>query len=106
MQPNHGSNPYDTYSRPAPAPRKEPFFSLLASFFICGLGTILNGETSKGVKFMAVFFLSPLFGMMVGLFISSAMLLVGLLVSFGVWVWGLIDAYKGAEAHNARHGLH
>lgn len=114
MQPNYGSNPYDTYSRPAPAPRKEPFFSLIASFFIPGLGTILNGETSKGVKFMATFYLAP-FGILLmgytlfavsGIYLYLPCLLVGILVAIGAWLWGLIDAYKGAEAHNARHGLH
>lgn len=106
MQPNHGSNPYDTYSRPALAPRKEPFFSLIASFFIPGLGTILNGETRKGLKFMAAFYLSPIVSLIIGLFAISALMLAGFLVSLGAWIWSLIDAYKGAEAHNARHGLH
>ncbi|MDN5559850.1 MAG: hypothetical protein L0G23_10525, partial [Ruaniaceae bacterium] len=59
MNPNSGPNQYNSLPG-VPAPRKEPFFSLVASFFIPGLGTILNGETAKGVRFMAAFYLSPL----------------------------------------------
>lgn len=98
------------------APRKEPFFSLVASFFIPGLGTILNGEVARGIAFMACFYLSPVAGfalMFVALFVSSAasilsFLFLGLaaVVSLGVWVWGMIDAYRGAELHNSLHGLH
>lgn len=106
MQPNHGSNPYNTHTRPAPAPRKEPFFSLIASFFVPGLGTILNGETRKGVTILAVYFLGSLVSLLISLFVFSGFLLVMFLVAFGAWIWGLIDAYKGAEAHNARHGLY
>lgn len=118
MQPNYGSDPYNAPPPSLPAPRKEPFFSLIASFFIPGLGTILNGETRKGVTFMAVFYLSPVAGFMFALIVASirdyvsptsylyGLFYLLLLVSAVAWFWGLIDAYKGAEAHNAKHGLH
>lgn len=113
------------YSRPfisAPAPRKEPFFSLVASFFIPGLGTILNGQTTRGAIFMACFYLGPVWALVVSflsIFLGSfvgyqfgmyragpVLLLVAVLTSIGLWFWSLIDAYRGAEAHNMRYGLH
>lgn len=119
MNPNSGPNQYNSLPG-VPAPRKEPFFSLVASFFIPGLGTILNGETAKGVRFMAAFYLSPLiaiiasfgFGFAVALIsggsppFNPSVFLLALLVAATAWFWSLIDAYKGAEAHNARNGLH
>ena len=136
---------------PAPQPRKEPFFSLVISFFIPGLGTILNGEGRKGGSIMAVAYLTPvlaLIGLVVdtfrydfpplrlgydvlpaflpgglgyGVMLSSLprgfgyfsaigltpLMILGVIpIVIGAWVWGLIDAYKGAEAHNARYGMH
>lgn len=100
----------------SPAPRKEPFFSLVASFFIPGLGTILNGQTARGAIFMACFYLGPVWAVAVALlssFFSYRLriygpigLLVAVLTSIGLWFWSLIDAYRGAEAHNMRYGLH
>lgn len=101
--------------QPPPAPRKEPFFSLIASFFVTGLGTILNGEVRRGFTFMACFYLSPVVALIISILLAFVagsgvslfvLLLLALVVSAVTWLWALIDAYKGAEAHNARHGLH
>lgn len=135
---------------PAPQPRKEPFFSLIISFFIPGLGTILNGEGRKGGAIMAVAYLTPVvaligffffalrfdypgnvvydallgflpgslgfgllfkslissYGFFPDLYLAPLLVLCAIPVMIGAWVWGLIDAYKGAEAHNARYGMH
>ena len=110
MNPSYGPSPQVPYSGPqgyypAPAQRKEPVLSLLASFFIPGLGTILNGETGKGLGIMALYFLVPLAPLMIALFVSTIFIFLVGLVALGAWIWGLIDAYKGAQAYNARHGL-
>ena len=54
---------------------------------------------------MAIYFLVPLVPLMIGLFVSTVFLLLVGLVALGAWIWGLIDAYNGAQAYNARHGL-
>lgn len=77
------------------AGRKEPAISLLVSFFVPGVGTIINGETGKGV------------GILVG-FIVCAMLswlLVPIAGMVALWIWGLVDAYQGAQRFNLAHGL-
>ena len=87
-----------TNSHPVPpgyvAP-KSPGLSLLASFFIPGLGSIINGDVARGL------------GIMFGYFVSCLLviILVGILGVVGFWVWGLVDAYQGARLWNARHGL-
>jgi TM2 domain-containing membrane protein YozV len=74
---------------------KSPGLSLLASFFFPGLGSIINGDVARGI------------GIMIGYFISWLLVIVvvGLLGVFGFWVWGMVDAYAGARAWNARHGI-
>jgi TM2 domain-containing membrane protein YozV len=92
---------------PAPAPHaappvgyaavapKNPGIALLASFFIPGLGTIMNGETGKGV------------GILIGYFVALllSLVLIGIPFAFGLWIWGMVDGYQGAQKWNARHGI-
>lgn len=94
MQPygqQYGMQPYGY----PPVARKDPALMLIASLILPGLGTILNGSTGKGI------------GIMVGYFFGAllSVILIGLPIMFGFWVWGMYDAYQGAKAHNARHGL-
>ena len=75
--------------------RKEPGLALLVSFFVPGVGTIMNGETGKGVAIL------------VGYLVCWALswLLVPLVGVFGLWIWGMVDAYQGAQRYNMAHGL-
>lgn len=83
------------YHMPMPrAPRKEPGISLLVSFFIPGVGSMINGNIGKGVGILV--------GYVVGFLLSF--ILIGLPVMLGMWVWGLVDAYRGAEEANRLNG--
>ena len=75
--------------------RKEPGLALLVSFFVPGVGTIMNGETGKGVAIL------------VGYLVCWALswLLLPLVGVFGLWIWGMVDAYQGAQRFNMAHGL-
>jgi TM2 domain-containing membrane protein YozV len=74
---------------------KSPALSALASFFLPGLGSMINGDVAKGI------------GILVGYFISWVLVivLVGIVGVFGFWVWGMVDAAEGARRWNARHGI-
>ena len=89
---HYGVQPYGQYP---PAARKEPALMLVASLLVPGLGTMLNGRVGKGLGILGGYF--------VGLVLS--VVLIGLPIMFGFWIWGMIDAYQGAKDHNARHGL-
>src|SRR5699024_11625253 len=69
---------------------------LVLSFLLPGLGTMINGQAGKGVGIMVGYFLGALL----------SVILIGLPIMFGFWVWGMVDAYSGAKEHNARHGFH
>lgn len=76
--------------------RKEPGLSLLASFFIPGLGTMMNGQVGKGLLILFLY----------GLFALLTVILVGLPFMVAVWIWGLVDGYQGAVRHNQRLGMY
>ncbi|MDX2356313.1 hypothetical protein [Dietzia sp. PP-33] len=91
MQP-YGPNSYGPHPG---ASRKEPALSLVLSFFLPGLGTVINGQTGKGIGIMAGYFLGMLL----------SVVLIGIPIMLGFWVWGMIDGYSGAKEYNARNGL-
>ncbi|MDC5698282.1 DUF2510 domain-containing protein [Intrasporangium calvum] len=74
---------------------KNPALSLLASFFVPGLGSMINGNTARGL------------GILVGYCISWLLIIVfvGIFGVMGFWIWGMVDAYQGARTWNARHGI-
>jgi len=88
--------PYPQQSAPvAQVAPKNPGIALLVSFFIPGLGSMMNGQVGKGV------------GILVGYIVSwfLTIILVGFVGLVGFWVWGMVDAYQGAKSWNARHGI-
>jgi TM2 domain-containing membrane protein YozV len=93
-----GAGPHASWAAPPPgyavAP-KNAAVSLLASFFLPGLGTMINGEVGKGVGILASYVVC----------LCLFFLIVPLLAAFGIWVWGMMDAYQGAQQWNRRHGI-
>jgi TM2 domain-containing membrane protein YozV len=74
---------------------KNPAISLLVSFFVPGVGSLMNGDTTTGVLILCLFIVS----------IPLLFFLIGVPLYIGVWIWGMIDAYQGAQRWNARHGI-
>ncbi|MEO7058099.1 MAG: hypothetical protein ABI083_00105 [Lapillicoccus sp.] len=74
---------------------KSPALALLASFFLPGLGSMLNGEGAKGA------------GILVGYLvcIPLTLVIIGIPGMIGFWVWGMVDGYQGAQRWNARYGI-
>lgn len=76
------------------AARKEPILALVLSFFFPGVGSMYNGEVGKGVGIL----LGYLFGL------ALTFVLVGLLITIPLFIWGLVDAYQGAQRVNRMNG--
>ncbi|MEU6998383.1 hypothetical protein [Nonomuraea sp. NPDC046570] len=96
--------PVAPYGQPYGAPqvpRKEPAISLLLSFFFPGVGTLVNGDTGKGVGILAGYIACLFFGVLLSFIIIGIFLFP---VAFGLWIWGMVDAYQGAVNYNRRHG--
>ncbi|QWZ06779.1 hypothetical protein KRR39_14695 [Nocardioides panacis] len=86
--------PYGAYPPMQVAP-KSPGLSLLASFFLPGLGSMINGEAGKGVAILLCWIVSWVL----------TIVLIGFLGLLGFWIWGMVDGYQGARKWNLAHGI-
>ena len=83
--------------------RRQKVIALILSGAFPGLGQLYNRELSKGVAFLvAGIVLSVFLGQAVPtapltLIQPEARLLVPLTVLLLVWVWSIIDAWRGAD---------
>ncbi|MGH2367769.1 MAG: hypothetical protein ACRDI2_06180 [Chloroflexota bacterium] len=74
---------------------KSAGLAAILSFLWCGLGQIYNGQILKGVIFAAVYFISALL----------IFIVIGLVTTPILWIWGMVDAYRTAERLNEQSGL-
>jgi TM2 domain-containing membrane protein YozV len=74
---------------------KSPGLALVASFFIPGLGSLINGSVGIGIAIFVSYCVAW----------ALTLVLIGFILVPAVWVWGMIDAYQGARNWNARHGI-
>ena len=83
--------PYQATVGQSPTQLRNPGLAAVMSFFICGLGQIYNGQITKGIILIIFYALSVL----------SCYLLIGFVSTPILWVWGIIDAYRGALKLNS-----
>jgi TM2 domain-containing membrane protein YozV len=74
---------------------KNPALGVILSFFLPGLGSIVNGSVGLGVAIMACYFVAWLF----------TLVLIGIPFVIGTWIWGLVDGYASAQRWNRAHGI-
>jgi TM2 domain-containing membrane protein YozV len=74
---------------------KNPAVSLIISFFIPGVGSMVNGDAGIGVAILVLWLLG----------VGASIFLIGLPLAIGAWIWGMIDAYQGAQRWNRAHGI-
>lgn len=69
---------------------KNAGLAAILSFFYSGLGQIYNGDIGKGLLLIVLQVVN----------IALMFVLIGFVTYFGVWIYGIYDAYKSAERHN------
>jgi len=74
---------------------KSPAVSVLLSVFIPGLGSMVNENVSTGVTILIL----NIIGWML------AIVLIGIPLAIGTWIWGLVDAHRSAQRWNRAHGI-
>ena len=74
---------------------KSPAASVLLSVFIPGLGSMVNGNVGVGVAILIL----NIVGWML------AIVLIGIPLAIGTWIWGLVDAHQSAQRWNRAHGI-
>jgi TM2 domain-containing membrane protein YozV len=70
---------------------KNPGLAAVLSFFYMGLGQIYNGQISKGIAFIVLYTIS----------ILLIFILIGIITTPILFIYGMYDAYKSAEKINA-----
>jgi len=89
---------YPTLGGYAVAP-KNPAVSLIVSFFLPGVGSMINGDVGIGITILLLWLLA------IFLDVTVIGLVVGVPLGIAMFIWGLIDAYQGAQRWNRRHGI-
>jgi TM2 domain-containing membrane protein YozV len=79
---------------PVVAP-KNVALCVILSVFIPGLGSIVAGNTGTGVLILVLDVVAWIL----------SIFLIGIPFAIGIWIWGLVDAYKSAERWNHAHGV-
>jgi len=69
--------------------------AVVASFFVPGLGSMLNEKVGKGIGILACYFFS----------IILCFFLIGFVLAPAAWVWGMVAANNDANRWNRAHGI-
>jgi len=89
---------YPTAGGYAIAP-KNAAVSLIVSFFLPGVGSMINGDVGIGITILLLWLLA------IFLDVTVIGLVVGVPLGIAMFIWGLIDAYQGAQRWNRQHGI-
>jgi TM2 domain-containing membrane protein YozV len=98
MQVQYSPMAYPTAGGYVVAP-KNPAVSLIVSFFLPGVGSMINGDVGIGVTILLLWLLA------IGLDVTVIGLILGVPLGIAMFIWGLVDAYQGAQRWNKRHGI-
>jgi TM2 domain-containing membrane protein YozV len=74
---------------------KNPALGVILSFFIPGLGSIVNGDVGRGAIILGVY--------AVGWILTFV--LIGIPILIGAFIWGMADGYLSAQRWNQAHGI-
>ena len=88
--------PMQSYEmQPVMVAPKSPAASVLLSIFIPGLGSMVNDNARVGVTILIL----NIIGWVL------AIVLIGIPLALGSWIWGLVDAHQSAQRWNRAHGI-
>jgi TM2 domain-containing membrane protein YozV len=68
---------------------------VLLSVFTPGLGSMVASNTGTGVLIIVLYIVAAIL----------SLLLIGIPFVIGIWIWGMVDAYKSAQKWNEAHGI-
>jgi TM2 domain-containing membrane protein YozV len=89
--------PY-AYGQAMPYHQVQPHsaaLAVVASFFIPGLGSMLNDKVGKGIGILILSILAWV----------TAIFFIGFILGPAVWIWGMVAANNDARKWNRAHGI-
>lgn len=90
--------PPQTQAYPQPYRPVQPHsaaLAVIASFFIPGLGSMLNDRAGKGIAILISYLVSCLL----------CLVLIGFFTTPIIWIWGMVTANTDVRAWNRSHGI-
>jgi len=69
--------------------------AVVASFFVPGLGSMLNEQVGKGILILCCYAVAWI----------SCVILIGFALAPVVWIWGMVAANNDAHRWNRAHGI-
>ncbi|MGH3305187.1 MAG: hypothetical protein ACRDOK_26665 [Streptosporangiaceae bacterium] len=69
--------------------------AVIASVFIPGLGSMVNGKIGKGIGILAAYIVS----------VVLCLVVVGFILAPACWIWGMVAGYNEAQKWNRAHGI-
>ena len=79
----------------ANAINKNPLVALALSFLFPGVGQLYNNQNRKAITLIICYIIS----------LVLCLILVGAILAFLIWVYGMYDAYTSAKAINEGESL-
>ncbi|CAA6824607.1 MAG: Signal peptidase I (EC [uncultured Thiotrichaceae bacterium] len=88
-------------------PRK-PLFAALMSALLPGFGQLYNGEINKAIwVYVSFAILAIPMGIVIALYLPSSLMMFALVMALvavlGVWLFGIVDAWRGAAKQSEYH---
>ena len=86
------------WGQPSPYFSVQPHsaaLAVVASFFIPGLGSMLNEKIGKGIGILAAYLVS----------VCLIFFFIGFIAAPAVWIWGMVAANGDAHSWNRAHGI-
>lgn len=74
---------------------KSPASALVISFLLPGVGSMYAGGTPVGVVILITWIIG----------LALTILIIGIPIVVGAWIWGMIHAYQSAVRWNRDHGI-
>jgi TM2 domain-containing membrane protein YozV len=87
--------PYQAPPPPQVVAARSPGVSVLASFFIPGLGSMIAGRVGKGVAILCAHIVA----------VALCWVLIGFALAPAVWIYSMVAGASDARKWNAQHGI-
>jgi len=96
----------DKFTRQGTVERRLPIIAALMGAMLPGFGQLYNGQANRAVWFFLIFIILTVpVAMVIALYLPASLMVgvlaVSVVLSLGVWVWGIIDAWRVARRSNA-----
>lgn len=98
-------NDSEKFMREGAMERRLPIIAALMGAMLPGFGQLYNGQANRAIWFFLIFIILTVpVAMVIALYLPASLMVgvlaVSVVLSLGVWIWGIIDAWRVARRSN------